>query len=132
MSFLIVEDDPISCQLLLEVLTPYAYCDSVSTHEQAVEMFQDKMHGDDPYQLIIIDIDLPDGNGIDLLRKIRALEVTENPTDYKPVHALFQTVSDHPDHKTETMSLGSCAYLVKPVRKNLLLDVLELHDLLEV
>ncbi len=60
------------------------------------------------FDLVIIDIMLPDGDGFDLFTKIRSLH------DYKKVPVIFLTAKDDIASKVSAFSLGADDYVVKP------------------
>lgn len=55
--------------------------------------------------LVLMDIRLPDGSGIDVTRKIRA--------QYPTVKVVILTASDEPSDVQEAMRVGACGYLLK-------------------
>ncbi len=58
------------------------------------------------YDLIVLDIGLPDRSGLDLLKSLRARD------DRRPV--LFLTARDAVEHRVEGLNAGADDYLVKP------------------
>ncbi len=60
------------------------------------------------YSLVIIDIGLPDGNGLDLFLKIRALPA------YAKVPMVFLTSNEEVSSIVSAFSLGADDYIVKP------------------
>lgn len=59
-----------------------------------------------PYDLVILDLGLPDGDGTDLLRSLRSHE------DHTPV--LVLTARDEVAERVRVLNLGADDYLVKP------------------
>ena len=60
------------------------------------------------FSLVIMDIMLPDGNGFELVAKIRAAE------SFRDIHILFLSVKEEISAKLSAFSLGADDYVVKP------------------
>jgi DNA-binding NtrC family response regulator len=69
------------------------------------------------YQVALIDIRLPDIDGLDLLNRIHAMD----PDMVKIILTGYASL----DGGMKALSLGAAAYLVKPVKPQELLSVLE-------
>lgn len=80
----------------------------VTDGKDAFEYFQNKGIQGTPARVILLDINLPGMNGIELLRKIRSLPALK----YIPV-IMFST-SDNPQDVKNSYDNGANAYLVKP------------------
>jgi DNA-binding response OmpR family regulator len=59
-----------------------------------------------PYELVLLDLNLPDGRGMDLLREIRA--------ERNPVPVIIATAQDQVAVRIEGLNSGADDYLVKP------------------
>ncbi len=71
MKTLIVDDVQANCRVLKALISPFATCEMVTTGREAIDAFQDAWKVNEPYQLICLDIMLPDYNpkkGIWILR----------------------------------------------------------------
>ena len=101
MRILLVEDDAMLGKATSEGLkTAYAvdWCESAEDAQTALKST--------PYDLIILDIGLPEKSGMDLLTELRAAN------DTRPV--MFLTARDAVHHRIEGLNAGADAYLVKP------------------
>lgn len=102
MNILLVEDDYVLRQSLKELLEIKEYnVIDVETKEEAFISF------DESINLIIIDIQLPDGNGIDLCKEIRMIS---------QVPILFLTANDNEDMLVKGLESGGDDYMTKPFR----------------
>jgi len=77
------------------------------------------------YVLVLLDLNLPDLNGFEVLKEIRKIEKTQGRPGI-PVIAL--TASSFPEDIKKCQAAGFARYLEKPVRKDILLSVL--HEVL--
>ncbi|MCB0320173.1 MAG: response regulator transcription factor, partial [Bdellovibrionales bacterium] len=74
MRTLIIEDDPVSRQLLHRLLSQNGVCDALESATLGLEAFSTSLKKNQRYDLICLDIMLPDANGMDVLRELRSLE----------------------------------------------------------
>lgn len=102
MRFLLVEDDPRLLLSLSEILERNGYLvDKAKNFEEGYEkVFLAE------YDLIILDWMLPDGNGVDLCRKIRSEKIT--------VPILLLTAKAMTEDISEGLDSGADDYLTKP------------------
>ena len=105
MKILIVEDNLDLLNDLSAFLTNYGYnCEKADTFSQAsekIELYQ--------YDLYLIDITLPDGNGLDLINKIKNRE--------NKSRIIIVTAKNAIEDKIRGLDLGADDYLTKPFHK---------------
>ena len=66
----------------------------------------------EPYDVVLLDLGLPDGDGTDLLRRLRQAPAGRLPDPATPV--LIMTARDHVSARIEGLDLGADDYLTKP------------------
>lgn len=66
----------------------------------------------EPFELLLLDLGLPDGDGADLLRRLRAARAGQLPDPQLPV--LVMTARDAVASRITALDLGADDYLVKP------------------
>ncbi len=122
MKTLIIEDETTSRMLLKAMLSPYGECETAPGGKEGIEAFSAALAGGQPFDLVCLDVMMPEMDGPAVLKEIRRIEtsgggltkviMTTGVTDSQTVFELFKE---------------SCnAYLVKPVDRNKLLGYL--HD----
>ena len=129
MRTLIVEDDFTSRFLLQSYLAPYGECHAAVNGREAVDAFRlAKEHGAG-FDLICMDIMMPEMDGQEALRQIRALEEAAGTVPGAGVKIIMVTAV--PDMKVMAASfkLGCDAYLRKPVDTGELLRYLKSFSL---
>ncbi|XXJ19116.1 response regulator [Desulfovibrio caledoniensis] len=129
MRALIVEDEFLSRKVLRSFLMTLFEVDIVVNGREAVEAFKMGHDENRPYDLILMDIMMPEVDGIEALQKIRDLETKHN---YRPrVKVIMTTALDDPRTVIRTFHDGEAsAYIVKPVAKDKLYAELEKLGLL--
>ena len=102
MKLLIIEDDASLREVMCRALRSEGYIvETASTFFEA----EDKIAGYN-YECIMLDIMLPDGNGLTLLRHIKSLD--------KGDRVIIISARDSIDDKVEGLELGADDYLAKP------------------
>ncbi len=100
-NILIVEDDlPLSNGIVLALKSEgfsFTQCNTISAARKALPQTQ--------YALIILDVNLPDGNGLDLLKEIRAASA---------VPVIMLTANDLETDIVTGLELGADDYITKP------------------
>ena len=124
MKTLIVEDDFTSRMILQRFLAPYGSCDIAVDGNEAVQAFQLAWDENKPYDLICMDIMLPNMNGLDAIEYIRNLETSLAGKYNKKVVIIMTTSKDDKEDVKNSMEKGANWYLLKPVNKQILLNKL--------
>jgi len=126
MKFLIVEDD-LNSRLLLEVyLSPYGTISTASNGKEALDAYVEALDKGEPFQLICMDIMMPEMNGHEALSEIRRIE-RERDLDLSSRAKVIMTTAlkDNVNAQKAYYEEGCQAYLVKPIKKKAVTDWLE-------
>ncbi|MFA6010867.1 MAG: response regulator [Desulfobacteraceae bacterium] len=113
---LIVEDDFTSRILLQEVMSQYGACHIAVNGVEAVVAFQDALHNKKPYQLVFLDIMMPEMDGQETLKRIRAIEEEDGIMLGHGAKIIMQTAHTDAKNILESFSEMCDAYLVKPIQ----------------
>ena len=133
MKALIVEDDYTSRTILRKLLMAYGDVEVAADGAEAISLFKSAREKKRPFDLICLDIMLPEKDGISVLKEIRSLEAASADDDgeddqeeegsIKPVRIIMTTALSDRTHVAE--AIKHCdGYLVKPYRKGRLLQYL--------
>lgn len=123
MKILIVEDDFISRRIIKDILSPYGDCDIVVDGGEAVQAFKLACEADEPYDLICMDIMMPNMDGQEALKQIREMEKDFGVKGSSEVKVIMVTALDDP--KTVFKAYykgGATSYIVKPIEKDKLIQ----------
>jgi DNA-binding NarL/FixJ family response regulator len=121
---LILEDNPVArsflCRVVRESFTDTIAITEAGDLESARKQITlaggaSGMHGVDPFKLIMVDLELPDGNGMDLLAEL---------THY-PATKIVTTLYSDDDHLFPALQRGADGYLLKEDRFEVLVEELQ-------
>lgn len=121
MKTLIVEDDFTSRLLLQEMLKSYGPSHVALNGKEAAKAVRVALKADEPYDLICLDIMMPEMNGQDALRLIRNHEEAKGILSSHGAKIVMISALD--DHKSVFAAFGSLCdgYLAKPIDREKLL-----------
>ncbi|MBN2333302.1 MAG: response regulator [Deltaproteobacteria bacterium] len=127
MKTLIVEDDFTSRLLLQELLKQYGPSHIAVNGKEAVEAVRTALETGEPYDLICLDIMMPEMDGQEALQQIRAQEEARNILSSNGAKIVMTTALN--DLKNVSFAYQNLcdAYLTKPIEKAKLID--ELREL---
>ena len=121
---LILEDNPVARSFLCRVVRE-SFSDTIGITESGdLESARAQirlaggatgLHGVDPFKLIMIDLELPDGNGMELLDEL---------THY-PATKIVTTLYSDDDHLVPALQCGADGYLLKEDRFEVLVEELQ-------
>jgi len=125
LSILVAEDNEINALLARSLLTRLGHRPIVAVNgADAVESWQAAREAGSPYDLVLMDLQMPVMDGFDAVRRIRALEAEpefgEQPT---PVIAL--TANAYAEDRDAALAAGMNGLLVKPLDRERLRETLE-------
>ena len=121
---LIVEDNPVArsflCRVVREsfsdtiVITEAGDLENARRHISLTGGARG-LHGIDPYKLVLVDLELPDGNGMELLAELGQYPATK----------IVTTLYSDDDHLFPALQCGADGYLLKEDRFEVLVEELQ-------
>ncbi|MEP6505410.1 MAG: response regulator, partial [Betaproteobacteria bacterium] len=121
---LILEDNPAAREFLGRVVRE-SFSDTITiveagdldTARRAVRIAGGAQgyHGVDPFKLILVDLELPDGSGVELLEELRQYPATK----------IVTTLYSDDEHLFPALQAGADGYLLKEDRFELLVEELQ-------
>lgn len=124
MKILIVEDDFSSRVLLQGFLSGFGASDVAVTGNEAVQAVRIALDAGEHYDLICMDIMMPEMCGQQALAEIRAMEEARGLTSTFGAKIIMCTALSHPQNVFDAFGALCDAFIVKPIRKNVLLEVI--------
>ncbi|KPK02406.1 MAG: chemotaxis protein CheY [Nitrospira bacterium SG8_35_4] len=122
MKILIVEDDFTNRKIMQKILSDYGDCDMAFDGNEAIEAFQQSLEEKKPYDLICMDIMMPNMDGQEALTRIRQLEKKSGIATRNEVKVIMTTALDDPKNVVNSLKSGAASYIVKPISKQKLVD----------
>ncbi len=118
---LILEDNPVArsflCRVVRESFSETQHISEAGDLETARRFIAAAAVGSgiDPYQLILVDLELPDGNGMELLTELARYPATK----------IVTTLYSDDEHLFPTLQCGADGYLLKEDRFEVLVEELQ-------
>lgn len=116
MKILIVEDEFVSRTLLQEILSPYGVCHAASNGLECLVAFKQALDDKAPYDLVCLDIMMPELDGQEALKQIRQIEQERGIGGKDLVKVIMVTALGDAKNIMKSFMKGQCeAYLTKPI-----------------
>jgi two-component system chemotaxis response regulator CheY len=132
MRVLIVEDEFTSRKLLWALLVDFGECDTARDGVECVALFRQALAQGTPYNLVCMDIMMPNMDGHQALKELRAIEQEAGILPPDEVKVIMVTALNDP--KTVVRAYykgGAAAYLPKPIEVESLYTILRDLGLIE-
>lgn len=118
MRILVIDDDITSRLLLKKLLSGYGECVLEESGKAALGTFLGALGKDAPFDLIFLDIVMPEMDGHEFLQTVRQMEAQWNVPPGREVKVVMTTSLNSPKEATKAFFKGQATgYLVKPVDK---------------
>lgn len=126
MRILIVEDDRCGSIMLEQILSPYGSCTTCDDGRKAVAACTRAWEEGSPFDMICMDILMPNMDGNEALSQIRAQERARGIDESRRAKVIMITALD--DSQTIMDSFykaGATTYVVKPITKRKILEAVK-------
>jgi len=126
LAILVAEDNEINALLARALLARLGHRTTVAqTGAAALESYLSAQHAGMPYHCILMDVQMPEMDGIEATRRIRAFEAA-NGTPRTPIVAL--TANAFGEDREACLAAGMDAFLVKPLDRERLAEILAMAN----
>ena len=126
MKILIAEDDFVCRILLQEILNEYGTCHMASNGQEAIDAYLSMLDKGEPYDVIFLDIMMPEKDGQQVLRKIREIEQERKIGGNDMTKIVMCTALDDSKNIMTALIKGSCeGYLNKPIDTDKVIELVE-------
>ena len=113
MKVLIAEDDFASRKFMLKFLSKYAEVDVTVDGQEAVNAFELALEDGELYDLVCLDVMMPNMDGLEALETIRQIEAGSQCT--KRARIIMTTALNEVNQVDKAFQLGCEGYAVKPI-----------------
>jgi CheY-like chemotaxis protein len=122
LSVLVAEDNEINALLMRSLLTRLGHHAVITTNgEQALESWLSAKSAGTPYDLVLMDIQMPQLDGIETTKRIRSLEASQSGRQ-TPILAL--TANTLVEDRYACFEAGMDGFLIKPLDREKLAEAL--------
>jgi CheY-like chemotaxis protein len=122
LAVLVAEDNEINALLVQSLLARLGHRPTVvSSGQAALAAYCAAQAAENPYDLLLMDLQMPDGDGIETVHRIRAVEA-EARGRRLPIFAV--TANAYEEDRAAALAAGMDGILVKPLERRALVDVL--------
>jgi two-component system chemotaxis response regulator CheY len=111
---LVVDDELVGGNMLALYISPLGECDLVNNGSEAIKAFNEAIDKGESYDLITLDIVMPEMNGDEVLKRIRNIEEERGLASTK---IIMITAMDDAKVIMSAFKEQCDGYLVKPIRK---------------
>jgi len=119
MNILIVDDEIVSRHMVAALLKPYGNTSEAVNGLEAVQAYKISRKNQTPYDVIFLDILMPEMDGKTAASQIRAIEKIHDVPAGKEVKIVMLSALDDPKNVIESYyNSGATSYIVKPVSKD--------------
>lgn len=125
MKFLIVEDEFTTRLILQKILGEFGEVHIAVNGREAIEAVKTGLENNEPYQLITLDVIMPEMNGHEALKSIRNLEAHFNVVHANRARIIMTTSLGDGKSIMSAFKEQCDGYLVKPVDRAELLKLLK-------
>lgn len=130
MKILIAEDDFASRKFMLRFLSQYGECDVTVDGMEAVDAFLMALEAGESYDLVCLDIMMPELDGYQALKAMRDIEKEKNVPAEKSAKIIMTTALNEGRNVTKAFELGCVAYAGKPIDQEKFENVLRKLELI--
>ena len=118
---LIVEDDSASRGLMQVLLADYGECGFACNGVEAVEAFTRALDAAEPFDLVCLDIMMPEMDGLEALKAMREVEKAHKIEETHRVKVIMTTTASQQAKTMKAFHYGCSGYLLKPISKDALI-----------
>jgi two-component system chemotaxis response regulator CheY len=127
MRTLIVDDEIVSKSKMQKIMESFSECESAETGMGAIAAYKEALDKGNPFDLITLDIIIPDMDGLRALKKIRDVEknIKKKGSEQRPVKIMMVTSHSDISLVMRCIKAGCSSYIVKPFTKDTIMQKLK-------
>ena len=117
---LVVDDNFVNRKLLMSILKTTGPCDVAANGREALEAYHGSIRSGQRYDIMLLDVMMPEVDGIQVLQSIREEEKKNNVSADDRLPIIMITAQK--DHFLKTFDLGCDDYFLKPIDADKLIE----------
>ena len=131
MRSLVVEDNVVNSKYLFNLLKPFGQVDIAETGIVAIEKFTEALEISEYYDLVCLDVMMPEMDGQETLMRLRKLEEENGIFGLDGTKVIMTTALDDKRTILQSFKVGCESYLIKPISKSALIEELKKLNLIK-
>ncbi len=129
MRILVVDDELVSRKKMIKIVSDFGQTEGVKNGKAAISAVKTALEDWKLYNLVTLDISMPDISGTEVLSAIREMEDDRGLEAEERAKILM--VTSHSDIETVKACVGKCdGYVIKPFNKEVMVEKLKKVELL--
>ena len=124
MKILLAEDDFVTRKFMVNFLSKYGECDVTVDGMEAVDAYLMALEAEAPYDLVCLDIMMPNLDGYQALKAIRDIEEDRKLPEEQQAKIIMTTALNEGANVNKAFDLGCVAYAGKPIEQSKFENVL--------
>jgi two-component system chemotaxis response regulator CheY len=125
MKMLVMEDEFVSRSVLMEILAPYGTIESAENGREALEKFQKALQSSERFDIVFLDIMVPEMNGQDVLKNMREMEQQYGVFALSGTKVVMTTALGDFNNVKTAFKHQCEAYLIKPLDREKVVSALQ-------
>ncbi len=115
MRILVVDDDRPNRKLLKDIVSKMGECDAADGGQGALSAFEKAWEAWRPFNLIFLDVFMPEMDGIQVLLKIREIEKEKKISEQHQARIIMVTGASEEETVMDCLRNGCDEFIVKPI-----------------
>jgi len=124
MRVLIVDDELVGRMKMQKIMEHFGECESLENGSEAMTAFTNAWENWRPFNLITLDVAMPEMDGTEVAARIREIERAKNVSEENQAKILMVTGHSDKDTVITSIQAGCDDYIVKPFTKGVLIKKL--------
>jgi two-component system chemotaxis response regulator CheY len=124
MRILVVDDESVSRKVLRKALEAFGQCEEAEDGREATAAFKQAWEESSPFDLLMLDVSMPDMDGREVLHQIRNLEKDMKVPNRGQTKIVMVTSHSEEDTVLTCLRAGCNDFIVKPFDQGVLFEKL--------
>ena len=124
MKILVVDDESVSRKMLRKALESFGQCEEAEDGRQAMDAFKQAREDSSPYDLLMLDLSMPEMDGKEVIHQIRGLEKDMKVSNRERTKIVMVTSHSEEDSVLACLRAGCNDFIVKPFDQKVLFEKL--------
>lgn len=124
MKVLIVDDNLVNRTSMERIMEEFGTVESQKSGRKAVLAFETNLQFSRNYDIVLLDIVMPDMDGLKVLQKMRSIEKVYQVPERERAKIIMVTSHSHKDIVLSSLKMGCDDYIVKPFQRGIIIEKL--------